>query len=90
MTYQPNPNRYNDMPYRRCGKSGLLLPAVSLGLGAGHGGELSADELWCLGLHPYAHGGCVGDVVSESDFLFVSGAARGAGAAALRLAGPFV
>src|SRR4030088_3284437 len=32
MFYQPNPNRYESMPYRRCGKSGLLLPAVSLGL----------------------------------------------------------
>jgi L-glyceraldehyde 3-phosphate reductase len=25
-------NRYTQMPYRRCGRSGLLLPAVSLGL----------------------------------------------------------
>ena len=32
MTYIPNPTRYKSMPYRRCGKSGLLLPAVSLGL----------------------------------------------------------
>jgi L-glyceraldehyde 3-phosphate reductase len=32
MTYIPNSTRYNYMPYRRCGKSGLLLPAVSLGL----------------------------------------------------------
>jgi L-glyceraldehyde 3-phosphate reductase len=32
MTYLPNPNRYKSMPYRRCGKSGLMLPAVSLGL----------------------------------------------------------
>jgi L-glyceraldehyde 3-phosphate reductase len=32
MTYSPNPNRYKNMTYRRCGKSGLLLPAVSLGL----------------------------------------------------------
>ncbi|HXB05650.1 MAG TPA: aldo/keto reductase, partial [Puia sp.] len=32
MTYIPNPTRYQGMPYRRCGKSGLLLPAVSLGL----------------------------------------------------------
>jgi L-glyceraldehyde 3-phosphate reductase len=32
MTYLPNPNRYKSMPYRRCGNSGLLLPAVSLGL----------------------------------------------------------
>ena len=32
MTYTPNPKRYDYMPYRRCGKSGLMLPAVSLGL----------------------------------------------------------
>jgi L-glyceraldehyde 3-phosphate reductase len=32
MTYIPNPSRYKNMPYRRCGKSGLKLPAVSLGL----------------------------------------------------------
>jgi L-glyceraldehyde 3-phosphate reductase len=32
MSYTPNPTRYDAMEYRRCGKSGLLLPAVSLGL----------------------------------------------------------
>jgi L-glyceraldehyde 3-phosphate reductase len=32
MTYVPNPARYENMPYRRCGNSGLKLPAVSLGL----------------------------------------------------------
>ena len=32
MNYTPNPDRYGQMPYRRCGKSGLLLPAISLGL----------------------------------------------------------
>jgi L-glyceraldehyde 3-phosphate reductase len=30
--YQPSPTRYNNMPYNRCGNSGLLLPAISLGL----------------------------------------------------------
>ncbi len=30
--YQANPNRYNEMPYRRCGDSGILLPCFSLGL----------------------------------------------------------
>ncbi len=30
--YKANKNRYNDMQYNRCGNSGLLLPAVSLGL----------------------------------------------------------
>jgi L-glyceraldehyde 3-phosphate reductase len=32
MAYLPNPTRYKEMLYRRCGKSGLMLPAVSLGL----------------------------------------------------------
>jgi L-glyceraldehyde 3-phosphate reductase len=32
MTYQPNPARYEAMEYRRSGRSGLQLPAVSLGL----------------------------------------------------------
>jgi L-glyceraldehyde 3-phosphate reductase len=32
MTYVPSPDRYDTMPYRRCGRSGIHLPAVSLGL----------------------------------------------------------
>ncbi|MFD1770936.1 L-glyceraldehyde 3-phosphate reductase [Sphingobacterium suaedae] len=32
MSYNPNPTRYEHMLYNRCGKSGLLLPAISLGL----------------------------------------------------------
>lgn len=30
--YKANDNRYADMAYRRCGRSGLLLPVISLGL----------------------------------------------------------
>ena len=32
MTYLPSPARYDTMTYRRCGRSGLMLPAISLGL----------------------------------------------------------
>jgi L-glyceraldehyde 3-phosphate reductase len=32
MTYVAAPHRYEEMPYRFCGKSGLELPALSLGL----------------------------------------------------------
>lgn len=32
MHYLPDTNRYATMEYRRCGKSGIKLPAVSLGL----------------------------------------------------------
>lgn len=32
MNYQPAVDRYSNMQYRRCGKSGIQLPALSLGL----------------------------------------------------------
>ena len=32
MTYVAAPGRYESIPYRRCGTSGLKLPAISLGL----------------------------------------------------------
>jgi len=32
MTYQPSPERYKNMQYRRCGNSGIKLSAISLGL----------------------------------------------------------
>lgn len=32
MSYTPNPNRYSKMKYNKCGNSGLMLPAISLGL----------------------------------------------------------
>ena len=31
-SYKANPKRYEDMTYKRCGQSGILLPAISLGL----------------------------------------------------------
>jgi L-glyceraldehyde 3-phosphate reductase len=39
MTYVPAADRYDRMVYRRCGRSGLLLPAVSLGLWHNFGGD---------------------------------------------------
>ena len=38
MTYTAAPARYDTLPYRRCGRSGLKLPAVSLGLWHNFGG----------------------------------------------------
>ena len=32
MSYEPNETRYDHMVYNRCGRSGLKLPAISLGL----------------------------------------------------------
>jgi L-glyceraldehyde 3-phosphate reductase len=39
MTYSPDESRYERMAYRRCGRSGLDLPAVSLGLWWNFGGD---------------------------------------------------
>lgn len=41
--YQPAPNRYDLMKYRYCGKSGLQLPEISLGLwhNFGHNADLT-------------------------------------------------
>src|SRR5512133_2868398 len=35
--------RYDRMPYRRCGRSGLLLPAIALGLWQNFGGDRSLE-----------------------------------------------
>jgi L-glyceraldehyde 3-phosphate reductase len=37
--YEPVSDRYESMPYRRCGRSGLDLPAISLGLWQNFGEE---------------------------------------------------
>ena len=38
MTYIADPGRYDAIPYRRCGRSGLQLPLISLGLWHHFGG----------------------------------------------------
>ncbi|OOC53375.1 MULTISPECIES: L-glyceraldehyde 3-phosphate reductase [Nocardiopsis] len=47
MTYVAAPTRYETMPYRRCGRNGLRLPALSLGLwhnfGHDRGIEVQSD-----------------------------------------------
>jgi L-glyceraldehyde 3-phosphate reductase len=39
VTYLASDDRYESMQYRRCGRSGLLLPALSLGLWHNFGGD---------------------------------------------------
>jgi L-glyceraldehyde 3-phosphate reductase len=43
MPYEPAAERYDTMQYRRCGRSGLKLPAVSLGMWQNHGGKQPSD-----------------------------------------------
>ena len=44
MTYTPDPTRYDTMHYRRVGRSGLHLPAVSLGLWHNFGDDVAFDR----------------------------------------------
>jgi L-glyceraldehyde 3-phosphate reductase len=44
MPYEPARDRYDRMPYNLCGRSGLRLPAVSLGLWQNFGGERPSEE----------------------------------------------
>ncbi|SFL74110.1 L-glyceraldehyde 3-phosphate reductase [Gracilibacillus orientalis] len=39
MTFIANPKRYHEIPYNRCGNSGIKLPAISFGLWNNFGGE---------------------------------------------------
>lgn len=41
--YNPSPSRYDGMTYRRCGRSGVLLPALSLGFWHNFG-EVTPEE----------------------------------------------
>jgi L-glyceraldehyde 3-phosphate reductase len=42
--YSPAPDRYDTMKYRRCGRSGLKLPMVSLGLWHNFGDDVDLDD----------------------------------------------
>ena len=43
MTYRPAADRYQRMVYRRCGASGVMLPAISLGLWHNFGDDTPHD-----------------------------------------------
>jgi L-glyceraldehyde 3-phosphate reductase len=43
MSWMPSETRYDRMPYRRCGRSGLKLPAISFGLWHNFGDDTPHD-----------------------------------------------
>lgn len=56
MAYVPAGNRYEKMTYRRCGKSGLKLPAVSLGLWHNFGHDTPHDTKTAICRTAFDHG----------------------------------
>jgi L-glyceraldehyde 3-phosphate reductase len=56
MTYAANPARYDTMPYRKCGKWGLKLPVISLGLWQNFGGSRDHDSAFEILGHAFDAG----------------------------------
>jgi len=56
VTYIPSPTRYDKMPYRHCGNSGLQLPAISLGLWHNFGCDTPHDVKSSLCQTAFDHG----------------------------------
>ena len=54
--YIADEKRYDTMPYNRCGKSGLLLPAVSLGLWHNFGSNGNFDNMEAVCHTAFDHG----------------------------------
>lgn len=56
MTYLPHPERYQHMEYRRSGRSGLKLPAISLGLWHNFGENTRLENSRALLRHAFDQG----------------------------------
>jgi len=56
MTYRPADGRYAAMRYNRCGRSGLKLPAISLGLWYNFGGVDDFANARAMALHGFDRG----------------------------------
>ena len=51
-----NPRRYESLPYARCGRSGLQLPRISLGLWQNFGGTTTFENARAMVLKSFDHG----------------------------------
>ncbi|WP_371732342.1 L-glyceraldehyde 3-phosphate reductase [Ruegeria sp. HKCCA6837] len=56
MPYTPEPNRYERMVYRRCGRSGVKLPIVSLGLWHNFGADSTHEIKRAMCRTAFDHG----------------------------------
>ncbi len=79
MTYMAAENRYDVMEYRRCGRSGMMLPAVSLGLwhNFGHDTQHATKQAICrtafdLGITHFDLANNYGPPPGSAEFAFGS------------------
>ena len=84
MTYVPAGDRYDEMIYNRCGRSGLKLPAISLGLWQNFGHERPLEtsrailrRAFDLGITHFDLANNYGPPYGSAEEVFGAGAARG-------------
>jgi len=65
MPYDASPDRYNAMQYRRCGNSGISLPAVSLGLWNNFGDDTRLDSQRAILRRAFDRGVCHFDLANN-------------------------
>lgn len=63
--YSAAPDRYEQMPYRRCGRSGVLLPALSLGLWHNFGSRKPFCEAKAMAHFAFDKGICHFDLANN-------------------------
>ncbi|MCR5745000.1 MAG: aldo/keto reductase [Bacteroidales bacterium] len=64
-SYTAAPGRYDAMPYRRCGRSGVLIPAVSLGLWQNFGTEAQMERIREIAHFAFDRGICHFDLANN-------------------------
>jgi L-glyceraldehyde 3-phosphate reductase len=65
MPFTPATDRYERMQYRRCGRSGIQLPLVSLGLWHNFGGDAKDDEIDRMLTRAFDRGVCHFDLANN-------------------------
>ncbi len=63
--YTPSPNRYETMAYRRCGRSGIQLPALSLGLWHNFGSYKPFQDVKAMAHYAFDKGICHFDLANN-------------------------
>jgi L-glyceraldehyde 3-phosphate reductase len=65
VPYRAAPNRYDSMQYRRCGNSGIQLPAISLGLWNNFGDDTRLDTQRAILRRAFDRGVCHFDLANN-------------------------
>lgn len=63
--YSPSPERYDTMEYRRCGRSGVRIPALSLGLWHNFGSHKPFQDVKAMAHYAFDKGVCHFDLANN-------------------------